>query len=267
MNIHSPTSTLSHQQSSPISNQVRLISSSHGVPSSSYIAGNINLAQTAPASVFSSYQQQPILVPPHPNLSTAPLVQSFSTPSSNGVLKDRHNQQAASQLDKRTRSFKEPLGVKLSTLNEAQALPAHEGQVSLGRIRSALTNHFADLEQRTIDTCLDANAKAKGYQTQVQSLHRECHSFVFTGKRKDFLCLLSSLARKERRREEQGRSTGAWTRHSHQTGETSLEIRQREFSGSFSLSLSSRDFSTRKERTVLIEIGRRSTWSCSTMAD
>ena len=164
VNIHSPTSTLSHQQSSPISNQVRLISSSHSVPSSSYVAGNINLAQTAPASVFSSYhlphdqqqQQQPILVPPHQILSTGPLV-----PSSNGVLKDRHNQQGSSQLEKRTRSFKEPLGVKLSTLSEAQAMPLHEGQVSLQRLRSALTRHDASrLEQRTINTCFDPDTKA-----------------------------------------------------------------------------------------------------------
>ena len=99
------------QQQSPVSNQVRLISNSHSVPSSSYVAGNINLTQTAPASVFSSYQdqiqhqqQQPILTPP-----------------SNGVLKDRNNQ--------RTRSFKEPSGNKLSTLNEMQTLPVQEGQV------------------------------------------------------------------------------------------------------------------------------------------
>lgn len=165
VNIHSPTSTLSHQQSSPISNQVRLISSSHSVPSSSYVAGNINLAQTAPASVFSSFHQQPILVPPHQTLST---VQSLSSPSSNGVLKDRHNQQGSSQLDKRTRSFKEPLGVKLSTLSEAQVMPLHEGHVSLARIRSALTTADASrLEQRTINTCFDPNTKAQRYQTKI----------------------------------------------------------------------------------------------------
>jgi hypothetical protein len=109
------------QQQSPVSNQVRLISNSHSVPSSSYIAGNINLAQTAPASVFSSYhyqqehQHQPILVPPNQQ-------------STNGVLKDRNNQQQI-QNDKRTRSFKEPPGNKLSTLSEMQSLPVHEGQV------------------------------------------------------------------------------------------------------------------------------------------
>jgi hypothetical protein len=112
----------SQQQSSPVSNQVRLISNSHSVPSSSYIAGNINLAQTAPASVFSSYhyqqEQQPILVPP-------------SQQSTNGVLKDRNNQQQQNQIDKRTRSFKEPTGNKLSTLNEMQSLPVHEGQVRI----------------------------------------------------------------------------------------------------------------------------------------
>lgn len=78
----------------------------------------MNLAQTAPASVFSSYhlqqdQQQPILIPPS------------NVQSTNGVLKDRNNQ----QNDKRTRSFKEPTGNKLSTLNEMQTLPVHEGQV------------------------------------------------------------------------------------------------------------------------------------------
>ena len=110
------------QQQSPVSNQVRLISNSHSVPSSSYIAGNINLAQTAPASVFSSYhyqheqQHQPILAPPNPQ-------------TTNGVLKDRNNHQQI-QNDKRTRSFKEPpTGNKLSTLNEMQSLPVHEGQV------------------------------------------------------------------------------------------------------------------------------------------
>ncbi len=110
------------QQQSPVSNQVRLISNSHSVPSSSYIAGNINLVQTAPASVFSSYhyqheqqQHQPILVPPNQQ-------------STNGILKDRNNQQQI-QNDKRTRSFKEPTGNKLSTLNEMQSLPVHEGQV------------------------------------------------------------------------------------------------------------------------------------------
>lgn len=108
------------QQQSPVSNQVRLISNSHSVPSSSYVAGNINLAQTAPASVFSSYhyqqeQQQPILIPPNQQ-------------TTNGVLKDRNNQQQ-NPNDKRTRSFKEPTGNKLSTLNEMQPLPITEGQV------------------------------------------------------------------------------------------------------------------------------------------
>ena len=110
------------QQQSPVSNQVRLISNSHSVPSSSYVAGNINLAQTAPASVFSSYPyqqevQQPILMPPNQQ-------------TTNGVLKDRNNQQQQqNQNDKRTRSFKEPTGNKLSTLNEMQPLPTSEGQV------------------------------------------------------------------------------------------------------------------------------------------
>lgn len=116
------------QQQSPVSNQVRLISNSHSVPSSSYVAGNINLAQTAPASVFSSYhyqqeqqQQQPILMPPNQQ-------------TTNGVLKDRNNQQQQQQNanDKRTRSFKEPTGIKLSTLNEMQPLPPTEGQVRTG---------------------------------------------------------------------------------------------------------------------------------------
>jgi hypothetical protein len=34
-------------------------------------------------------------------------------------------------MDKRTRSFKEPTGNKLSTLNETQSLAVHEGQVRI----------------------------------------------------------------------------------------------------------------------------------------
>jgi len=115
------------QQQSPVSNQVRLISSSHSVPSS-YIAGNINIPQTTPTSVFSSYhyqqEQQPILIPPTQNFQ-----------STNGVLKDRNNQQQQQiQNDKRNRSFKEPTGNKLSTLNEIQTLPISEGQVRIKSI-------------------------------------------------------------------------------------------------------------------------------------
>ena len=140
MNVHSSNSL--SQQQSPVPNQVRLVSNSHSVPSSSYVAGNIHLAQTAPASVFSSYhfqnEQQPILVPPAQSFPIAQLAQCFNSTSTNGVLKDRNNQQQQqqqqqAQLDKRTRSFKEPLGTKLSTLNEAQPLPFHETPVSLDR--------------------------------------------------------------------------------------------------------------------------------------
>jgi hypothetical protein len=119
-------------QSSPVSNQVRLITSTHSIPSS-YVAGNINLAQTAPASIFSSYHVPtesgtPMLVQP-----IAQLAQCFNSTTNNGVLKDRNNQQQPSltnnQMDKRTRSFKEPMGVKLTTLNEGTALASHESQV------------------------------------------------------------------------------------------------------------------------------------------
>ena len=43
----------------------------------------------------------------------------------NGVLKDRNNQQQQ-QIDKRTRSFKDQPGMKLSTLSETQSLPVHD---------------------------------------------------------------------------------------------------------------------------------------------
>jgi hypothetical protein len=71
--------------------------------------------------VFSSYhyqqeqQHQPILVLPNQQ-------------STNGILKDRNNQQQ-NQNDKRTPSFKEPTGNKLPTLNEMQSLPVHEEQI------------------------------------------------------------------------------------------------------------------------------------------
>ncbi|CAF5047765.1 unnamed protein product, partial [Rotaria magnacalcarata] len=72
----------------------------HSVPSS-YVAGNINLAQTAPASVFSSYhyqqeqqqQQQSVLVLPSQNFPIAQLAQCFNSQAANGILKDRNNQQ------------------------------------------------------------------------------------------------------------------------------------------------------------------------------
>ncbi|CAF4273744.1 unnamed protein product, partial [Rotaria sordida] len=54
------------------------------------------------------------------------------TQTLNGVLKDRNNQQQQQQpqpqIDKRTRSFKEQFGTKLSTLTETQSLPVYEGQ-------------------------------------------------------------------------------------------------------------------------------------------
>lgn len=111
---------------------MRILAGSQSIPSSSYLPGHINLTQTAPASVFSSYhydQQPPILSPPTQNVAVAQLAQCLSTQSSNGVLKDRNNQQQQqAQIDKRTRSFKEQLGAKLSTLNEANSLPVHESQ-------------------------------------------------------------------------------------------------------------------------------------------
>jgi Arf-GAP/GTPase/ANK repeat/PH domain-containing protein 1/3 len=131
------TSTLSSnrsitpQQPSPISNQMRILANSQSVPSTSHLPANINLIQTAPASVFSSYhydQQPPILSPPNQNFAIAQLAQCLNTQTINGVLKDRNNQQQM-QLDKRTRSFKEQQsGMKLSTLSETHSLPIHESQ-------------------------------------------------------------------------------------------------------------------------------------------
>ncbi|CAF3501843.1 unnamed protein product [Rotaria socialis] len=134
-----PSHSLTQQQQSPVSNQVRLITNTHSVPSS-YVAGNINLAQTAPASVFSSYhyqqeqqqqqqQQQSVFVLPSQNFPIAQLAQCFNSQAANGILKDRNNQQQQLQ-DKRNRSFKEPIGNSLSTLKEAQSLPIHEGQTN-----------------------------------------------------------------------------------------------------------------------------------------
>ncbi|CAF0838528.1 unnamed protein product [Adineta ricciae] len=131
-----PSNSLPQQQQSPVANQVRIFSNNHNVPSSSYVAGNVNLAQTAPASVFSSYQYpqepQPVLVPPTQSFPIAQLAQCFNNQTSNGVLKDRNNQQQQQQqqLDKRSRSFKEPTGNKLSTLSEGQSFPGHEGQTN-----------------------------------------------------------------------------------------------------------------------------------------
>jgi hypothetical protein len=108
-----------------------MLSNSQSVPPSTYTSGNINLAQTAPASVFSSYhyeQQQPILTPPAQNFAVAHLAQCFNTQTNNGAIKERNPQQA--QIDKRTRSFKDQTGTKLSTLNESHSLPVYEGQVN-----------------------------------------------------------------------------------------------------------------------------------------
>ena len=175
MNVH-PSNSLSQQQS-PVSNQVRLISNSHSVPSSSYVAGNIHLAQTAPASVFSSYhfqnEQQPILVPPAQSFPIAQLAQCFNSTSTNGVLKDRNNQQQQqqqqAQLDKRTRSFKEPLGTKLSTLNEAQPLPFHETPVRFHRGSEMIV--LLLLVQRAIDADLDANSETERNETKIKPVH------------------------------------------------------------------------------------------------
>lgn len=111
---------------------MRMLSSSQSIPSSSGLPAHINLTQTAPASVFSSYhydQQSPVLSPPMQNFVVAQLAQCLNTQGSNGILKDRNNQQLV-QLDKRTRSFKEQPGMKLATLNETQSLPVHEGQTN-----------------------------------------------------------------------------------------------------------------------------------------
>jgi hypothetical protein len=135
------TSTLSSnrsitpQQQSPISNQIRILSASHSIPASAHFAGNINLAQTAPASVFSSYhyeqQQSPSIGSPQTqNLAVAQLAQCFNNQTINGVLKDRNNQQQI-QMDKRIRSYKDQPGMKLSTLSETQSLPVHDGQIRI----------------------------------------------------------------------------------------------------------------------------------------
>ncbi|CAF1959252.1 unnamed protein product [Rotaria magnacalcarata] len=133
------TSTLSSnrsiasQQQSPLSNQIRILTNSQSATQSSHLTGHVNLAKTAPASIFASYhydQQQPILSPPTQNIPIAQLAQCVNTQAMNGVLKDRNNQQQQqqlSQVDKRTRSFKEPFTGKLSTLTETQTLPIYEG--------------------------------------------------------------------------------------------------------------------------------------------
>ncbi|CAF1106197.1 unnamed protein product [Adineta ricciae] len=134
------TSTLSRptilqqQQQSPISNQIRILSSSHSIPASSHLTGNVSLTQTAPASVFSAYHFEqpqhppPILSPPTQNLAVAQLAQCFNSQSINGVLKDRNNQQQIPN-DKRNRTFKDQQAMKLSTLSETLSLPVHEGQI------------------------------------------------------------------------------------------------------------------------------------------
>jgi len=111
-------------QTSPLtSNPIRFVGTS----------GNLNLAQTAPAGVLSTYQHAS--PPSHEqNFAIAQLAQCLTTPNSssssnNGVLKDRNNHHQQ-QIDKRTRSFKEPLPMKLTTLNETQILPSHEGQMT-----------------------------------------------------------------------------------------------------------------------------------------
>ena len=114
---------------SPVSNQVRLVSNSHHLPTS-YIAGNTNLSQTSSPSYHYQQEQHPMLVLPTQNFPIAQLAQCFNNQSPNGILKDRNNQQQI-PIDKRSRSFKEPVGNSLSTLKEAQSLPAHEGHVRI----------------------------------------------------------------------------------------------------------------------------------------
>lgn len=171
LNIH-PVNPIV-QQGSPGSNQIRLISSSQSVPSASYVAGNINLTQSQPTSVFSSYQiqhdqQQPILVPP---------AQTFSNSSVNGVLKDRNiqqQQQTPVQIDKRTRSFKEPLPMKLTTVNETHALTVHEGQVRLNKImhlNKTIEQERFNSDERTINTYVDTNSKKKRDKAKIKSFY------------------------------------------------------------------------------------------------
>ena len=107
--------TPQQQPQSPMSTQYRFLSNSQSVPSASYIPGALSLTQTAPASVLSNYRYDgsTLLASPTPNLS---LGQVFQTPTNNGVLKDRN------------RTLKDPVGSKLSTLNETQTLPGQQQQ-------------------------------------------------------------------------------------------------------------------------------------------
>ena len=121
-------------QQSPLSNQMRSLPNSHSAPSPSYITPTMNLAQTAPASSFSShrYEHQPIISPtPAGRLSAT---QYFHTSTINGVLQDRQHhpyQQQSIQIDKRHRAVKEQAATKLSPLTETFSLPVHDGQARL----------------------------------------------------------------------------------------------------------------------------------------
>ncbi len=58
-----------------------MLSNSHSILPPSHLPGNINLTQTSPASIFSSYhydQQPTILSPPTQNFAVAKLVRCFN---------------------------------------------------------------------------------------------------------------------------------------------------------------------------------------------
>ena len=171
------TSTLSSnrsitpQQPSPMSNPMRILANTQSVPPPSHLPGNINLTQTAPASVFSSYhydQQPPILSPPNQNFAIAQLAQCLNTQTINGVLKDRNNQQQM-QLDKRTRSFKDQQsGMKLSTLSETHSLPVHDGQIKIDANEQQITPTSTPTQKRK-DTKRKSNIFTPGRKDEEKN--------------------------------------------------------------------------------------------------
>lgn len=103
------------------SSQVKGLINSQSGPSSSHAGGNLNMIQTGPASMQANYrhdqQQQMIMSSPTPNLNSGTFLH---TPTLNGVLKDRNNQQTTlSQTENKTsRSMKEQIKAKSSNPSE-----------------------------------------------------------------------------------------------------------------------------------------------------
>ncbi|CAF1325013.1 unnamed protein product, partial [Didymodactylos carnosus] len=144
-----------HFQQQSQSQSQRLTTNNQSVPTS-YIVGN-SLAQTAPASVFSSYHYQqhqgqgqeiPAGIGGQPIMAVAQLAQCINNAMgpSNGV-KDRSTilPSSALQLDKRSRSFKEP--AKLSTLSEQQSLQSQHQQQT-GLLNEPLTPSSTPTQKR-----------------------------------------------------------------------------------------------------------------------